>query len=111
VAALIKDYTAKYGKPPTTQYAFPVYAWLQLWAKAVTKTGTTDAEPVVAEMEKYTDEPTVLGPRSFTHKLHIQTSIPLTITDTADGKQTVVQEWRIQDPIPPAVLYRLKKAS
>jgi branched-chain amino acid transport system substrate-binding protein len=111
VAALIKDYTAKYGKPPTTQYAFPVYAWLQLWAKAVTKTGTTDAEPVVAEMEKYTDEPTVLGPRSFTHKLHIQTSIPLTITDTADGKQTVVQEWRIKDPIPPAVLYRLKKAS
>lgn len=111
VAALITAYTAKYGKPPTTQYAFPIYAWLQLWAKAVTKAGTTDAAPVVAIMEKYTDEPTVLGPRSFTPKLHIQTGIPLTITDTADGKQTVVQEWRIKDPIPPAVLYRLKKAS
>jgi branched-chain amino acid transport system substrate-binding protein len=111
VAALTKDYTTKYGKPPTTQYAFPIYAWLQLWAKAVTKAGTTDAAPVVAIMEKYTDEPTVLGPRSFTPKLHIQTSIPLTITDTADGKQTVVQEWRIKDAIPPAVLYRLKKSS
>ena len=111
VEDLIKEYTAKYGKPPTTQYAFPIYAWLQLWAKAVTKAGTTDAAPVVAIMEKYTDEPTVLGPRSFTHKLHISTNIPLTITDTADGKQTVVQEWRIKEEIPPAVLYRLKKAS
>jgi branched-chain amino acid transport system substrate-binding protein len=111
VAQLIKDYTAKYGKPPTTQYAFPIYAWLQLWAKAVTEAKTTDAKPVVAIMEKYKDEPTVLGPRSFTPKLHIQTSIPLTITDTANGKQTVVEEWRIKDEIPPAVLYRLKKPS
>jgi branched-chain amino acid transport system substrate-binding protein len=111
VAQLIKDYTAKYGKPPTTQYAFPIYAWLQLWAKAVTEAKTTDAKPVVAIMEKYKDESTVLGPRSFTPKLHIQTSIPLTITDTANGKQTVVEEWRIKDEIPPAVLYRLKKPS
>jgi branched-chain amino acid transport system substrate-binding protein len=111
VAQLIKEYTAKYGKPPTTQYAFPIYAWLQLWAKAVTEAKTTDAKPVVAIMEKYHDEPTVLGPRSFTPKLHIQTSIPLTITDTADGKQTVVDQWRIKDEIPPAVLYRLKKPS
>jgi len=111
VALLTQQYAAKFGKPPTTQYAYPVYAWLQLWAKAVAKAGTTDAAPVVAEMEKYTDEPTVLGPRSFTHKLHIQTNIPLTITETADGKQTTVQEWRIKEEIPPAVLYRTKKAS
>jgi branched-chain amino acid transport system substrate-binding protein len=111
VAQLTKDYTAKYGKPPTTQYAYPIYAWLQLWAKAVTQANTTDAKPVVAIMEKFHDEPTVLGPRSFTPKLHIQTSIPLTITDTANGKQAVVEEWRIKDEIPPAVLYRLKKPS
>ena len=111
VAQLTKDYTAKYGKPPTTQYAYPIYAWLQLWAKAVTEAKTTDAKPVVAIMEKFHDEPTVLGPRSFTPKLHIQTRIPLTITDTANGKQVPVEDWRIKEDIPPAVLYRLKKAS
>ena len=35
-------FTKKYGKPPTTQYAYPIYAFLELWAKAVTETGTTD---------------------------------------------------------------------
>ncbi len=111
VAQLAKDYAAKYGKPPTTQYAFPIYAWLQLWAKAVTEAKTTDAKPVVAIMEKFADESTVLGPRSFTPKLHIQTHIPLTITDTAGGKQFPVEDWRIKEDIPPAVLYRLKKPS
>jgi branched-chain amino acid transport system substrate-binding protein len=111
VQKLTEEYAAKYGKPPTTQYAYPIYAWLQLWGKAVTAAGTTDAAPVVAIMQKYTNEPTALGPRSFTPKMHIQTDIPLTIVDIADGKQTAVTQWRIKEPIPVAVLYRLKKAS
>jgi branched-chain amino acid transport system substrate-binding protein len=111
VQKLTEEYAAKYGKPPTTQYAYPIYAWLQLWGKAVTTAGTTDAAPVVAIMQKYTNEPTALGPRSFTPKMHIQTDIPLTIVDIADGKQTAVTQWKIKEPIPVAVLYRLKKAS
>ena len=111
VQTLTTEYAAKYGKPPTTQYAYPIYAWLQLWGKAVTAAGTTDAAPVVAIMQKYTNEPTALGPRSFTPKMHIQTDIPLTIVDIADGKQTAVTQWRIKEPIPVAVLYRLKKAN
>ncbi len=111
VQELTTEYAAKYGKPPTTQYAYPIYAWLQLWAKAVTTAGTTDAKPVVAIMQKDTNEMTALGPRSFTPKMHIQTDIPLTIVDIADGKQTAVTQWRIKEPIPVAVLYRLKKPS
>lgn len=111
VQELTTEYAAKYGKPPTTQYAYPIYAWLQLWAKAVTAAGTTDAKPVVAIMQKDTNEMTALGPRSFTPKMHIQTDIPLTIVDIADGKQTAVTQWRIKEPIPVAVLYRLKKPS
>jgi branched-chain amino acid transport system substrate-binding protein len=111
VQALTTEYAAKYGAPPTTQYAYPIYAWLQLWAKAVTAAGTTDAKPVVAIMQKYTDEPTALGPRTFTPRMHIQTDIPLTIVDIANGKQTAITQWRIKEPIPVAVLYRLKRAS
>lgn len=111
VQELTTEYASKYGKPPTTQYAYPIYAWLQLWAKAVTAAGTTDAKPVVAIMQKDTNEMTALGPRSFTPKMHIQTDIPLTIVDIADGKQTAVTQWRIKEPIPVAVLYRLKKPS
>ncbi|EWY37763.1 hypothetical protein N825_09285 [Skermanella stibiiresistens SB22] len=107
VEEITKAYTAKFGKPPTTQYAYPIYAWLDLWKAAVEKAGTTDAKPVVAELEKAKDAPTVLGPRSFTNKLHIQTDIPLLITSFAGDKQSFVEEWRVGKTIPDPVLYRL----
>lgn len=109
VNALTKAYTEKYGVAPTTQYAYPIYAWLQLWEKAVTKVGTTDAKAVVAEMNTYTAVPTVLGPRTYTSKLHIENSTPMTIMEIADGKQHVVTVSQILETIPDEVLYRLKK--
>lgn len=101
-------YAKKYGKPPTTQYAYPIYAFLDLWAKAVTEAKTADAAPVVAILNKNQNAPTVLGPRTFSPKLHIQTSEPMFVMSYADGKETPVEEWKIKDTIPDAVLYRLK---
>ncbi|WP_284944321.1 ABC transporter substrate-binding protein [Acidisoma cladoniae] len=110
VQQLTAEYAAKYGKAPSSQYAYPIYAWLQLWAKAVTTAGTTDAKAVSAIMQTYTDQPTVLGPRSFTPRMHIQTNIPMTIVDIAGGKQIAITQWQVKAPIPLAVIYRLKKA-
>jgi branched-chain amino acid transport system substrate-binding protein len=101
-------YTKKFGKPPTTQYAYPIYAFLDLWAKAVTEAKTTDAKPVVALLNEVKDVPTVLGPRTFTPKLHIQTTMPMFVMSYADGKETPAEEWKIKNTIPDAVLYRLK---
>ncbi len=98
----------KFGKVPTTQYAYPIYAFLDMWAKAVTEAKTTDAKPVVELLNKAKDEPTVLGPRTFTPKLHVQTAEPMFVMSYADGKETPVEEWKITDTIPDAVLYRLK---
>lgn len=109
VNELTAAYAAKYGKPPTTQYAYPIYAFLDLWAKAVAETGTTDAGRVVAVLNKLDKAPTILGPRSFTPKLHIQTDMPMIVVSYADDKRTPVVEWQIHDTIPDAVLYRLKK--
>lgn len=99
-------YKAKYGAEPATQYAYPIYAFLDMWKDAVTKVGSTDTAAVVAEMNTYKDHPTFMGPRSFTPKLHVQTDSPLLITSYADGKQNFVEEWRIGEPVPEAVLYR-----
>ena len=101
-------YEKKFGKPPTTQYAYPIYAFLDLWAQAATESKTADARPVVDILNKAKDEPTVLGPRSFTPKLHVQTAEPRFVMSYADGKETPVEEWKITDTIPDAVLYRLK---
>ena len=102
-------FAKKYGKPPTTQYAYPIYAFLDLWAKAVTEAGTTDGAKVVALINKDDAAPTVLGPRSFSPKLHIQIAMPMFVVAYADDKETPVEEWHIKDTIPDPVLYRLKK--
>lgn len=48
-------------------------------AKAVEKAGTLDLDKVVAVLNTYHDEPTVLGRRSFSPKLHIQDQSPLLV--------------------------------
>lgn len=106
---LTAAYAQKYGKPPTTQYAYPIYAFLGLWADAVTKAGTTDARKVVPLLNKLKDAPTVLGPRTFTPTLHIQTAMPMLIVSYGDNKRTFVEQWQIKQTIPTNVLYRLKK--
>ncbi len=109
VTALAEAFKAKYGTLPASQYAFPAYAFMQLWAKAVTETGTTDPKTVVAKMETFKDVPTVLGPRSFSSKLHIQDKIPLMIEEVVAGADKVVDSQDLSDAIPNDVLYRLKK--
>ena len=108
VQALDDAFKAKYGARPINQHAFPIYAWFQLWAKAAAKTGTTNGKTVVAEMETYRDEPTALGPRTFTHDIHIQTNIPLVINEIEDGAGRVVATADVP-AIPRDVLYRLPK--
>lgn len=107
VAALTKEFQEAYGEVPSSMFAYPIYAWLELWAKAVTEAGTTDTEAVVAKMNGFTNEPTTLGPRTFTPKLHIQTSMPMQISEFTGGKQVFVKEWSISEVIPDKVLYRV----
>ncbi|SJZ30818.1 branched-chain amino acid transport system substrate-binding protein [Enhydrobacter aerosaccus] len=109
IAELIARYKAKFNEAPVTQYAFPIYSILQVWAKAVEKAGTVDAAKVVAVMNNAHDEPTVLGPRSFTSKLHIQDRAPYMVVEIGDKKGKVVDSWRISEAVPNDVLYRLKK--
>jgi branched-chain amino acid transport system substrate-binding protein len=108
VNALKSAFKAKYGAEPINQHAYPIYAWFQLWAKAAIKAGKVDGKAVVAEMETYKNEPTALGPRSFTHTTHIQTSIPLVINLIEDGVGKVVGTTVTPD-IPNDILYRMSK--
>ena len=98
----------KFGKPPTTQYAYPIYAFLDMWAKAVTEAKTADAKPVVALLNKADNQPTVLGPRTFTPKLHVQTTEPMFVMLTLTEKRRLSKSGRSRKRSRDAVLYRLK---
>ena len=108
VEAITSKFKAKYATGPINQQAYPIYAWLQLWAKAVSKVKSVDGKAVTAEIETYQNEPTALGPRSFSRELHIQATVPLVINEIMAGKGRAVTI--VEAPaVPRDVLYRLKK--
>ena len=106
----VTTFNAKYkettGGDPSTQYTYPGYVMIDVWAKAVERAGTTEAGAVVAELEKMTDEPTLFGPRTFTPELHHQNKARYLIVETTNGKPAVVDEWTIAEPIPVAELMK-----
>jgi branched-chain amino acid transport system substrate-binding protein len=101
-------FAAKFGHPPANAFAIPPYAFLNVWAKAVEKAGTIDAAKVVPIVEQYRDEPTLMGPLSFSDKLHIQDHSALQILKYEKGKPKDVGTYRISEPVPFQVLFRTK---
>ena len=100
-----KKFEAKYGARPSSQYAYPGYAMIEVYAKAVERAGTTDTEEVVAELEKMRNEPTLFGPRTFTDELHHQNQATYKLVEATDGKFAYIGEWTISEPVPMEILF------
>lgn len=100
----VAHYTAKYGVPPVNQSVFDGYVAIQDWAIAVTRAKSFDSEKVVAALDGFKDEPTLLGPRTFSPNFHIQTQIPFLVTEVKDGKSKVIDSWTVSKAIPLDVL-------
>ena len=93
-------YKAKTGGDPSSMYVYPGYVMIDVWAKAVERAKSIDADAVVAELEKMKNEPTLFGPRTFTSELHHQNQAKYLIADTEKGKPSIVDSWTISEPIP-----------
>lgn len=106
VEAFNKAFEGKTGGRPASQYAYPGYVLIDLWAKAVERAGTIEGAAVTAELEKMRDEPTAFGPRSFTGDLHHQNTALMQIIEVTGGKPARVDEWRISQPVPLDVLMK-----
>ncbi|MBL8906255.1 MAG: ABC transporter substrate-binding protein [Rhizobiales bacterium] len=100
----VNDFNKKYkettGSDPSSQYVYPGYVLIDVWAKAVERAKSTDADAVVAELEKMKDEPTLFGPRTFTNEIHHQNRGRYLIVETKNGKPGVIDEWTISEAIP-----------
>ena len=109
VVALTQRYKEKYGDLPANQYAYMIYAALQLWTKAVTQADSLDAAKVVPIMNTYHDQETIIGARTYSDKLHIQNIVPDLIAEVENGKGRIIDKWTISTPVPVGVLYRTGK--
>jgi len=105
VEAFNKKYEAKFGSRPSSQYTYPGYVMVEMWAKAVKQAGTFETEAVIAALETFRDEPFLVGTRTFTDKLHHQNYAPYLIVETTNGKPAVADEWTISEPVPMDVLF------
>jgi branched-chain amino acid transport system substrate-binding protein len=107
----VSEFNAKYkavtGGDPSSQYVYPGYVMIDVWAKAVERAKSKDADAVVAELEKMKDEKTLFGPRTFTKEIHHQNRGRYLITEVTAGKPHVVDQWTISEAIP--VDYLAKK--
>jgi len=105
----VEEFNAKYekrfGERPNSQYTYPGYLVVEMWARAVERAGTFDTDAVVAEMEKFKDEPFLIGTRTFTPMLHHQNYGPYLIVETTKGKPAVVESFTISEPVPMDVLF------
>lgn len=101
-----KKYEKKYGARPATQYTYPGYVLIDVWAKAVERAGTTETKAVVAELEKMRAEPTLFGPRTFTSELHHQNQARYHISEVKNGKPGIVDSWTISEPVPLSALLK-----
>jgi branched-chain amino acid transport system substrate-binding protein len=100
-----KKFEALTGKAPDSQYVYPGYVLIEMWAKAVEKAGTFDGDAVVEALESFRDEPVLVGTRTFTSELHHQNRAPYLIVETTNGKPAVAGSWTISEPVPLNVLF------
>jgi branched-chain amino acid transport system substrate-binding protein len=90
---MVKNYKAKYNADVAFSHNLLGYVTVNLYAKAVERAKSTDATRVVEALESPDGIPTILGPYSFSHDLHIQTKFPFTIVSVQDGKHTAIDSW------------------
>lgn len=101
-----KTYAAKFGARPSSTYVYPGYVLIDVWAKAVQRARSTDADKVTAELEKMRSEPTLFGPRTFTADIHHQNQARLLISEVKGGKPGIVDQWTLSKPVPLPVLLK-----
>ncbi len=101
-----KAFEKRYGARPSSTYVYPGYSLIEVWAKAVERSKSTDAEPVTAELEKMRNEPTLFGPRTFTKEIHHQNQARMLISEIKAGKPGIVDEWTLSKPVPLPVLLK-----
>ena len=101
-----KTFAAKFGARPSSTYAYPGYVLIDVWAKAVERAKSTDADKVTAELEKMRNEPTIFGPRTFTKDIHHQNLARMLISEIKAGKPAIVVQWTITKAVPLDVLLK-----
>ena len=101
-------YVVKVKEQPPNSQTYMGSSMMQLYVAAVEKAQTVESKAVVAAYETFKDQPTVEGPFSFTHDLHIQVKRQFTIMGINNGKLEALELWNTITPLTMKDLFRKK---
>ena len=96
VNGFFKRFEAKFGRKADVSYGLRGYAAVQAWAIAANKAGSLDGAKVAAVLDGFDKQPLVIGPTTYTGKLHIQTTRPMEILNATNGKFSSVGRFTVE---------------
>ena len=96
VNGFFKRFEAKYGKKADVSYGLRGYSAVQAWADAANKAGSLAGAKVAAVLDTFDKTPLVIGPTTYTSKLHIQTTRPMAILNATNGKFSCVGRFTVE---------------
>ena len=96
VNGFFKRFETKYGKKADVSYGLRGYSAVQAWAEAANKAGSLAGAKVAAVLDTFDKTPLVIGPTTYTSKLHIQTTRPMAILNATNGKFSCVGRFTVE---------------
>jgi branched-chain amino acid transport system substrate-binding protein len=96
VNGFFKRFEAKYNKKADVSYGLRGYAAVQAWAIAAKQAGSLDGAQVAAALDTFDKKSLVIGPTTYTPKLHIQTTRPMAILQATNGKFASIGRFSVE---------------
>jgi branched-chain amino acid transport system substrate-binding protein len=96
VNGFFKRFEAKFGKKADVSYGLRGYAAVQAWAMAANKAKSLDGAKVAAVLDTFDKQPLIIGPTTYSAKLHIQTTRPMAILNATNGKFACVGRFTVE---------------
>jgi branched-chain amino acid transport system substrate-binding protein len=100
VNGFFKRFQEKFNRKADVSYGLRGYAGVQAWAEAANKAGSLEGSKVAAVLDTFDKKALVIGPTTYTPKLHIQTTRPMAILQATNGKFASVGRFS-PEKIPP----------
>ena len=96
VNGFFKRFEAKYNMKADVSYGLRGYAAVQAWAIAAKQAGSLDGAKVAAALDTFDKKSLVIGPTTYTPKLHIQTTRPMAILQATNGKFASIGRFSVE---------------
>jgi branched-chain amino acid transport system substrate-binding protein len=96
----LDEYEAEYGSKPANAYALNGYVLMELYAAAVEKAKSTEGTEVAKALNGFKDQPTLLGPMSYSDEVHIALDRPLAFIEVNKGKHRFLERHELGETPP-----------